>query len=273
MNKVQDITEYKGAALAAQNDYSLVERVVMQGDLSQLSPEQRVMYYRKVCESLKLNPYTRPFDYIQLNGKLTLYAKKDATDQLRKVNGISIDKVESKIVDDLCIVTARASTKDGRVDESTGVVVIGGLRGDGKANALMKAESKAKRRVTLSISGMGWTDETEVETIPGAKPQNVCMETGEIKMEKVIEHKKIEYISRDKANELQYMLEKCLPEFKEWFSKTLSAHQIESIDLMPVEMYDRAKLHIIQGEATAQRERMKKEEYAMEVSALGNEGE
>jgi hypothetical protein len=37
------------------------------------------------------------------------------------------------------------------------------------ANALMKAETKAKRRVTLSIAGLGWLDETELETIPQAR--------------------------------------------------------------------------------------------------------
>jgi hypothetical protein len=30
----------------------------------------------------------------------------------------------------------------------------------------MKAETKAKRRVTLSLAGLGWLDETELETIP-----------------------------------------------------------------------------------------------------------
>lgn len=260
MNKVQDIAEYKGAALATQGDYSLIEKVVMEGDLSQLSAEQRVTYYRRVCDSMGLNPYTRPFDYIRLNGKLTLYAKKDATDQLRKVNGISIDKIESKIVDDLCIVTATAKTKDGRTDESTGVVVIGNLRGDAKANALMKAESKAKRRVTLSISGMGWTDETEIETIPGAKKQDVCIETGEICT-----------ISKQRADELKELVASCSPSFIEKFYKTLSIHQIQSIESMPVEMYERAKFSAIAASAAEREAREKREVYAMEATALEKE--
>jgi hypothetical protein len=33
----------------------------------------------------------------------------------------------------------------------------------------MKATTKAKRRATLSICGLGWLDETEVETIPHAR--------------------------------------------------------------------------------------------------------
>ncbi len=166
--------------IAKEHELSVIERVVMQGDLSKLDPTQRVTYYNKVCESMGLNPYTRPFDYISLNGKLTLYAKKDATEQLRQVKRISITSLEGRIVDDLYIVVAKACTPDGRLDQSTGAVSIGNLKGEQKANAIMKAETKAKRRVTLSISGMGWTDESELESIPNAKRVNVCMETGEV---------------------------------------------------------------------------------------------
>src|SRR5215469_7850542 len=148
------------------HDLSIIEQVVMMGDLSKLNAEQRVTYYKEVCKSAGLNPFTRPFDYISLNGKLTLYAKKDCTEQLRKLNGISIERLESQVIDDLYIVKATAKTKDGRMDQSTGAVTIGNLKGDAKANAIMKAETKAKRRVTLSISGMGFCDETEIETIP-----------------------------------------------------------------------------------------------------------
>ena len=42
-----------------------------------------------------------------------------------------------------------------------GVVSIAGLKGEALANAMMKAETKAKRRATLSICGLGWMDEVE----------------------------------------------------------------------------------------------------------------
>jgi hypothetical protein len=180
--------------IAQVHDLSDIERVVMQGDLSKLDPLQRVTYYHKVCESIGLNPYTRPFDYISLNGKLTLYAKKDATEQLRSVKKISITGLEGKIIDDLYIVTAKAMTPDGRIDQATGAVTIGFLKGDQKANAIMKAETKAKRRVTLSIAGLGWTDETEIESIPAAVKVNVNLETGVIegKCEDITQNKKEE---------------------------------------------------------------------------------
>jgi len=162
---------------------SSIEQVVIKGDLSKLSDIERVNYYKMVCESMNLNPLTKPFDYILLNGKLTLYATKNCTEQLRKLNGISIEGLDDQVVDDLYIVKAKARDKHGRTDESTGAVSIGNLKGEAKANAIMKAETKAKRRVTLSISGLGWCDETEIESIPGAQKVPVNIETGEISVQ------------------------------------------------------------------------------------------
>src|SRR5690606_12154285 len=147
---------------------SVLEQVVIQGDLSKLSPAERVAYYKAVCESVGLNPLTKPFDYIVLNGRLTLYARRDAAEQLRKIHGISITRLEHDYQDDLYVVTAYGQDRNGRVDAATGAVAIAGLRGDQLANALMKAETKAKRRLTLSLAGLGWLDETEVDSIPGA---------------------------------------------------------------------------------------------------------
>lgn len=155
---------------ATQDGGALLEQVVIQGDLAKLSATDRVAYYKRVCESLGLNPYTKPFDYITLNNRLTLYARKDATDQLRRQQKISIAKPDIRFEgDDWIIVTVEASNADGRTDSDVGVVSRKDMRGD-FGNALMKAVTKAKRRVTLSICGLGMLDETEVETIPDAKP-------------------------------------------------------------------------------------------------------
>ena len=155
------------------------EIVLIQGDLSVLTPPQRVEYYRQVCESIGLNPLTKPFDYIVLNGKLTLYAKKDCTDQIRTLRSISVTKLEREQTADTVDVTAYGRAKDGREDASLGSVAITGLRGEALANAKMKAETKAKRRLTLSLAGLGWLDETEVGTVPSAQPV-VVTEAGEI---------------------------------------------------------------------------------------------
>lgn len=146
-------------------DPKVIEQVLLGGDLSRLTAEQRTSYYARVCESLGLNPLTQPFAYLRLNGKDVLYAKKDATEQLRMIHGVSITEVTSQTVNDVYVVTAKAQDRSGRTDASTGAVSIGNLKGEALANALMKAETKAKRRVTLSICGLGMLDETEVETI------------------------------------------------------------------------------------------------------------
>ena len=150
-------------------DSAIIESVVADGDLGKLTPEQRVNYYHSVCESMGLNPLTQPFAYIRLNNKLTLYAKRDAADQLRKIHGISIDRPTIEFTDDLVMVTVMGRDKTGRTDSDLGTVSIGNLHGEAKANAILKAITKAKRRLTLSIVGLGWLDETEVETIPEAQ--------------------------------------------------------------------------------------------------------
>lgn len=162
------------------DQYAMVEKVVVQGDLASLNPQERLAYYKQVCESVGLNPLTRPFEYIKLNNRLTLYAKRDATDQLRSIKGVSIKIVGREKVDDLYIVTAQATDKTGRTDESVGAVNLAGLKGEYAANAIMKAETKAKRRVTLSIAGLGFLDETEVASIPDAGAVHVNQDTGEI---------------------------------------------------------------------------------------------
>ena len=150
------------------NELTQIETVLVAGDLAKLSADQRLTYYQRLCESLGLNPLTQPFQYLQLSGKLVLYATKSCTEQLRQLHGVSITSVTSAQVGDVYVVTAAATDRQGRTDCSTGAVSIGGLKGDALANGLMKAETKSKRRVTLSLCGLGMLDESEVETIPGA---------------------------------------------------------------------------------------------------------
>ena len=147
----------------------VLEQVLIGGDLSGLTEAQRLAYYRAVCQSLGLNPLSRPFEYLWLNGKLRLYALRDCADQLRRLHGISIYIVNRERLGDIYLVTARAKDRTGREDESLGAVALGTLKGDALCNALMKCETKAKRRVTLSLAGLGWLDETEIATIPGVR--------------------------------------------------------------------------------------------------------
>ncbi|HWV22747.1 MAG TPA: hypothetical protein VNZ58_01025, partial [Thermomicrobiales bacterium] len=141
--------KYEISAINPQ-DALLAAEAAVKNDLSKLSPEERTQLYGAICRSIGLNPLTAPFEYILFQGKLTLYARRGAADQLRKINGISITRVEKEVVGDVLMVTAYAQDKTGRIDSDIGAVALGNLRGDALANAHMKAITKAKRRVTLS---------------------------------------------------------------------------------------------------------------------------
>jgi hypothetical protein len=152
-----------------QKAYDIMEAVIARGDLAKLTPKERGKLYGRVCESVGLNPFTRPFEYLMLDGKLTLYARKDCTDQLRAIHEISVTDMTESEREGVFIVTAKVSNAAGRTDVSKGAVSIAGLKGGLLANAMMKAETKAKRRATLSICGLGFSDESEVRDIPGAR--------------------------------------------------------------------------------------------------------
>ena len=145
-----------------------IERVLLSGDLSGLTEDQRLSFYKAVCESVGLNPLTNPFQYLKLNGKLQLYAAKNCTDQLRRIYDVSVTDLSESNVEGVYIVTAKVVNGKGRIDMAKGAVPIKGLAGEALSNAIMKTETKAKRRATLSICGLGMLDETEVDSIPGA---------------------------------------------------------------------------------------------------------
>jgi hypothetical protein len=156
----------------------IIENALAHGDLKDLTPEQRNSHLLDVCNSLGLNWRTQPFEYLMLNGRLVLYAKRAATDQLRKINEISVEIVGREMLDGLMIVTARATTKDGRSDEDYGVVAFKGGANEAAANTMMKCATKAKRRVTLSICGLGFLDESE---IPGQRERPATISKDQIK--------------------------------------------------------------------------------------------
>lgn len=157
------------ARLKEPDDLAAIESALLDGDLSKLSVAQRLQLYKRTCESVGLNSLTQPFQYIKFEGRLQLYCKRDATEQLRKIHGVSVKLVDARSVDAMYVVKAQAQDKSGRFDESTGAVSLIGLRGKELANAWMRCESKAKRRVTLSICGLGWLDESEAGDVEGAE--------------------------------------------------------------------------------------------------------
>jgi hypothetical protein len=78
------------------------------------------------------------------------------------------------------VAVVEAFTPDGRVEVETGAVSIRGASPSDVANGLMHAVTKAKRRATIAIVGVGFLDETEALSIPDTQPARVDVETGEV---------------------------------------------------------------------------------------------
>lgn len=158
-------------ALMSREHAAMLERVVVGGDLSKLSAQERMSFYVATCQSVGLNPITRPFEFLYLQGKMVMYARKEATDQLRALHGVSVTSLEQRMfveeTETFVSVIASGKDKTGREDIATGVVALRG-RGDERANCYLKAETKAKRRLTLSLCGLGMLDESEIDVTPAA---------------------------------------------------------------------------------------------------------
>ena len=174
-----------------------LEKIILNSDLSSLTAEQRVNFYYQVCDQYGLDPFTRPFEFIKMNGKLVLYATKSCASALQELKSISVEIVKQEAFQDVWIVTVRGTradekAADGRViAENVGITPIKGLSGDQLSNSIMKAVTKAQRRLILQMCGLGSTDETELQSIANVSPQPVVKvevdEQGEIAAEEVIE--------------------------------------------------------------------------------------
>ena len=143
--------------------------IMTKGDLSSLKMAERATFLANMALSLGLNPLTKPVDLIVGDGgKLIIYWNKGATDQLRAKHHVNLEIIDrSNPTPNTYAVTVRATLPNGRQDEDTGVVVMTpSMSPSEQANAIMKAGTKAKRRTTLSILGLGLLDESEMDTIP-----------------------------------------------------------------------------------------------------------
>jgi hypothetical protein len=155
-----------------------LEKVLIQGDLSGLTEAQRVNYYVAMCKHMGLHPLSKPFEYItfteskKVGGswvevpKMVLYVTKNCAEQLCGLREISVQTSPPVERDGILTVKARASTMTGRFSDATGAISLAKLTEKNLANAIMKAETKAKRRAVLSLCGLSFFDHTEVEDMP-----------------------------------------------------------------------------------------------------------
>lgn len=151
---------------------SALESLLAAGDMKRLTTKQRIAYYRQVCADTGLNPLTQPFEFVTLQGKMVMYARKEAASQLSRIHGVTTEIVELTRIPELKILLCkvRASNAAGRFVDDVGAVAFGDkLTGDLAAIEYMKVVTKGKRRAILSFCGLGMLDESELDAIPGAR--------------------------------------------------------------------------------------------------------
>lgn len=125
------------------------------GDLSKMTGGERLKFYGALCEFTGLNPLSKPFDWLTFQNKLQLYPNKGCAEQLRQLRKINVDILERKVEFGCLIVRVKVTSGDGRHDESIGAVPFNEkMPPESIANAMMKCETKAKRRATFSICGL-----------------------------------------------------------------------------------------------------------------------
>ncbi|MBL8600543.1 MAG: hypothetical protein JNK72_01330 [Myxococcales bacterium] len=172
MNEKAEKTEKKSVGERAEfgvdalTGARVIESLVLRGDVSALNGTDRAKFYVQMCDGLGLNPHAQPFAFLKLNGKEVLYATRGATDQLAAIHKLNREIIDGpKVIDlagtKLVYAVCRATHPNGRVETATATVPL-----VDPVNVLMKVETKAKRRATLSILGLGVLDEMELETIP-----------------------------------------------------------------------------------------------------------
>jgi len=184
-------------------DPRVMREFVMTGDLSAIAKQDRPGLVMALCRYIGVDPIERPFSVFKDGKREVLYANRACTSALCRVRRISreVIAVEEKTIAGQLVIFAKARAtmlSTGRYDESTGVVpvmvddkvwdeqarrkVSKGWRmpdPNEAANLPMKAETKAKRRAVLDLVGLGLTDESEIDTIKGARIAQINMETGE----------------------------------------------------------------------------------------------
>jgi hypothetical protein len=153
-----------------------VRQAIAAGDFKHCTDAEREQYIEALCATIGISPMSRPFGWLKQptrggNHNLVCYALKDCTEQLRSLRQVSLSILRCEPVADVMMVHVRATLpavhgQPVRSDEDVGAVWLGDTSGENRANAVMRAITKAKRRATLSVCGLGVMDESEVGSTP-----------------------------------------------------------------------------------------------------------
>lgn len=141
------------------------------GNVAQLRDSEKDFVLQKLCDRYGLDPILRPFDLISFQGGQKFYMTASATNQLANIKSLSREVGEISIDEAKMLAKCTVSVLDpqGRKENSTGYVSVARflaptkdnpvpkrvmMEGEDLANALLKLETKTKRRATMSFFGV-----------------------------------------------------------------------------------------------------------------------
>lgn len=148
----------------------VTKKFAIQHNVESLTPEERTQYLRDASEFFGLDPDMNALDLIYMSDeylgpkRLVVYARKGTTDILRGIKGITIVSVSQIDVPGTASFVAIGTDKAGRQEIAVGSSPIAGLTGERLASAVMTAQTRAMRRLTLQFVGGGLLDESEVNS-------------------------------------------------------------------------------------------------------------
>jgi hypothetical protein len=128
-------------------------------------------YIYTFCERVGVSPLAVPFSLMKTQRGMQLVANRNFYDAVASKYSVSRECVGEGFFEGtkLYYTRYRATTPDGRVTEDMALVDTAGLNGNDLANAIMKCHTKGRNRVTRAHLGFPFPDETEAETVPGAR--------------------------------------------------------------------------------------------------------
>ncbi len=155
--------------LSAEQKTALINAYLRTGELQGFSDEMLNDIYAKECRRLNLDPFDRPFDVISFKkGSLRLYLTSKGNDTLAAIHNISrvtIHQPQVRVVQKALLVycQSEAILPAGRRQSASAFLPYNEVT---LATDLMKIETKAERRATMKLMGIGALLEDDLSSIP-----------------------------------------------------------------------------------------------------------
>jgi hypothetical protein len=153
------------------NFMKLISLICVGGDLTHLDGPSKRALLAKLTNYLHLNPYSHNFFIFKdSNGRHRIYATKECCSQLRHNMGINTwlsDPIygPNNTAPVFVTVKANGTNRFGRSADEIGSVTLIGFDKSHWSDRIMFATTKAKRRLTLDLSGLGVLSDVEVDDI------------------------------------------------------------------------------------------------------------